>query len=144
MHIGQIWSDLEILMQTNEHIDQVVVGFYGDQFHAEMLETNYAQIYKIPKSISGNENEEMSRLLNQDEVNKVVFALNGSIACGPDGFTMHFFKCCWEIIGDDVTKLVRVFLLWTRDVKICYSYQLNIYTQETISTKLLRFKTNKS
>ena len=74
------------------------MGFYGEQFHAEMLETDYAQIYKIPKSISDNENEEMSRLLDQDEVKKVVFALNGSIACGPYGFTGHFFECCWDII----------------------------------------------
>ena len=96
------------------------MGFYGEQFHAEMLETNYVQIYQIPKSISDDEIEAMSRLLDQDEVKKVVFALNESIACGPDGFTGHFSKCCWEIIGDDITKLVRAFCLWARDVKICY------------------------
>ena len=42
-----------------------------------------------------------------------------------------------EIIGDDVTKLVRAFFLWAGDVKICYSYKLSISTQETISTKIL-------
>ena len=51
---------------------------------------------QIPKSISDDENEAMSWLLDQDEVNKVVFAFNGGIACGPDGFTGHFFKCCWR------------------------------------------------
>ena len=56
----------------------------------------------------------MSRLLDQDELKKVVFALNQSIACGPDGFTGHFFKCCWEIIGNDVTKLVRDFFYTVR------------------------------
>ena len=126
-------TDYEITLQRNEQIGQVVVGFFEQQFHAKMLETDYAQIYKIPKSISDNENEEMSRLLDQDEVKKVVFALNGSIACGPDGFTRHFFKCCWEIIGNDVTKLVRDFFIRLGDVKIRYSYQLSIATQERIN-----------
>ena len=120
------------------------MGFYGEQFHAEMFEMDNVLIDQIPKTISDDENEAMSRLLDQDELKKVVFALKQSIACGPDGFTGHFFKCCWDIIGDDVTKLVRVFFLWAGVVKICYSYQLSISTQETISTKILRSKTNKS
>ena len=96
MHIGQILSNKEITLQANKQLDQVVVGFYGEQFHEELFETDYVQNYHIPKSISHDENEAMSRLLYKDEVNKVVFAFNGGIACGPDGFTVHFFKCCWR------------------------------------------------
>ena len=70
MHIGKILSDQSITLQTNEKIDQAVVGFYGEQFHAKILETDYVQIDQIPKSISYDKNEAMSRLLDQDEVKK--------------------------------------------------------------------------
>ena len=72
------------------------MGFYGEQFHAEMFEMDYVKNYQIPKSISYDKNEATSRLLDQDDVNKVVFEFNGSIPCGPDVFTGHFFKCCWR------------------------------------------------
>ena len=62
LHIGQILCDQAITLQTNEKIDQVVVGFYGEQFHANILETDYVQIDQIPKSISDEKNEAMSRL----------------------------------------------------------------------------------
>ena len=55
-------SNQEITLQTNEQIDQVIVGFYGEQFHAEMFEMDNVLIDQIPKTISDDENEAMSRL----------------------------------------------------------------------------------
>ncbi|WMV21122.1 hypothetical protein MTR67_014507 [Solanum verrucosum] len=81
LHIDEIVTDQEITLQTNEQIGLAAVGFFEEQFRAEMLETDYAMIDHIPKSISDDENDSMSRLPDQDE----------------------------EIIGDDATKLVRAF-----------------------------------
>ena len=64
LHIGQILTDQEITLQTNEKIDKVVLGFYGEQFHAEMLEMDYVKNYLIQKSVSDDKNETMSRLLD--------------------------------------------------------------------------------
>lgn len=44
-----------------------------------------------------------------DEVRKVVFELNMNSASGPDGFTSVFYQCCWVIIGEDITRMVRAF-----------------------------------
>ena len=70
MHIGQIVTDQEIMLQTNEQIGHVVVVFFNEQFHVKKMKTDYAVIDKILKSISDDENEAMSRLLDQDEVKK--------------------------------------------------------------------------
>ena len=40
------------------------VAFFEEQYHVKMLEMDYAVIYQIPKSISDDENEAMSRLLD--------------------------------------------------------------------------------
>ena len=41
MQTGQIVTDYEITLQRNKQIGQVVVGFFEEQFHEEMLETDY-------------------------------------------------------------------------------------------------------
>lgn len=51
----------------------------------------------------------MTRNPDSDQVKKVVFDLNRGSACGPDGFSGLFFQCCWEIVREDITKLVRAF-----------------------------------
>jgi len=63
----------------------------------------------VPRIISQEENEEMISLPDKEEVKTVLFKLNGRSACGPDGFIGHFFQSCWEIVGDDITKIVRAF-----------------------------------
>jgi len=73
--------------------------------------------------ISDYQNKEMTKLPSHDEVKKVVCILNGDSACGPDGFSGLFFQSCWEIIGEDITKLVRAFFLWSGATKICITYQ---------------------
>lgn len=33
----------------------------------------------------------------------------GDSASGPDGLTGHFYQACWEIVGEDVFKVVKAF-----------------------------------
>lgn len=47
----------------------------------------------IPKYISTEENEKMTKLPDHEKVKRVVFVLNGSIGCGTNGFLqVNFFK----------------------------------------------------
>lgn len=41
----------------------------------------------------------------------MVFELNGDSASGPDGFSGLFFQICWDIIGDDITRTVRIYFM---------------------------------
>ncbi|XP_059284936.1 uncharacterized protein LOC132038264 [Lycium ferocissimum] len=45
----------------------------------------------------------------KEEVKAVVFQLNGESAGGSDGFTSVFYQACWEIIGEDVTNMIKAF-----------------------------------
>jgi hypothetical protein len=40
----------------------------------------------------------LERAFEEEQVRKVVFAMNGDKAPGPDGFTMAFFQACWEVL----------------------------------------------
>uniref|UniRef100_M0ZKY9 RNA-directed DNA polymerase (Reverse transcriptase) n=1 Tax=Solanum tuberosum TaxID=4113 RepID=M0ZKY9_SOLTU len=51
----------------------------------------------------------MERLPTEDKVKRVIFSLNGDSSSGPDGFSGQFFQSCWNIIGEDITNMVRAF-----------------------------------
>lgn len=51
----------------------------------------------------------MIKLPDPEEVKQAVFELSSENAAGPNGFTSLFFQMCWEIIAEDITRLVRAF-----------------------------------
>jgi hypothetical protein len=50
------------------------------------------------------------RLLITEEILNTIKQLPLDKAPGPDGFTRHFYKCCWPIIKDDI--LAAVSTVW--------------------------------
>lgn len=51
----------------------------------------------------------MVKLSDQEEIKGWVFDLNGVSAYGPDSFSGLCFQKIWDIIGENITKLVRAF-----------------------------------
>ena len=50
-----------------------------------------------------------------EEIQKTMFAIDGEKAPGLDGYTAHFFKEAWSIVGEDVTAAI-LFFFQTRDL----------------------------
>ncbi|GKA68671.1 RNA-directed DNA polymerase, eukaryota, reverse transcriptase zinc-binding domain protein [Tanacetum coccineum] len=51
----------------------------------------------------------MVRNVSDDEVKKAIFDIDDNKAPGPDGYSSHFFKASWDIVGKDVCKAVKEF-----------------------------------
>jgi hypothetical protein len=51
----------------------------------------------------------LEREFEEEEVRKVVMALEGDKAPGPDGFSIAFFQVCWEVVKEDIMKIFREF-----------------------------------
>ncbi|GKD24600.1 putative reverse transcriptase domain-containing protein [Tanacetum coccineum] len=47
--------------------------------------------------------------VSNDEVKSVIFSMGGDRAPGPDGFTVAFFKKACDVVGEDITCVVRDF-----------------------------------
>jgi hypothetical protein len=47
----------------------------------------------------------LERAFQEEEVRKVVSAINGEKAPGPDGFSMAFFQACWDVLSLDIMKV---------------------------------------
>ena len=53
--------------------------------------------------------KELVKLVSALEVKTTMFSINGEKALGPDGYTSHFFKVAWRIVGEDVTDAILSF-----------------------------------
>ncbi|OMO58928.1 reverse transcriptase [Corchorus capsularis] len=55
-------------------------------------------------------NASLDAMFTPDEVKKAVFQMQGDTAPGPDGMSPLCFQNCWNIIEDDLCKMVLAFL----------------------------------
>lgn len=62
------------------------------QFTEDKLADDFGMLDCIPKLITEEKNESITRLLSGEEIKRVVFELNGGNAAGLDGFTRTFYK----------------------------------------------------
>nr|XP_016479792.1 PREDICTED: uncharacterized protein LOC107801044 [Nicotiana tabacum] len=68
----------------------------GDWLESEDLMANAANL-------------EVCKFPTIEEVKGEVFALSGDSASRPDGFIGLFYKHCWDIVGEDIFKLLQEF-----------------------------------
>lgn len=85
--------------------------FFQEIFKEAAIRDHADMLKNIPNIISQDENDQMAVESIIDEVKTVVNDLNGDSSYGPDGFSGTFFQQCSEIVGEDVTKVVKVFFL---------------------------------
>jgi exonuclease III len=64
-------------------------------------------ISEVPNLITGDENKVLNRPISDKEIKQVVFSMHPDKAPGPDGYTVHFYTQCWDIINKDLCKMVR-------------------------------------
>ncbi|WMV59326.1 hypothetical protein MTR67_052711 [Solanum verrucosum] len=97
------------IINSPHNIGEEAVNVFKEQFMETSEEYNLEVLECIPKLIKEEENEEMGKMPTKEEVKHVVFSLNGDSASGQDGFSRHFFQSCWEVIGNDITNMVKAF-----------------------------------
>lgn len=56
-------------------------------------------------------NEALTAPITDNEIKDVVFSINPEKAPGPDGMTSLFYQRFWNLIGKDVIRMVRDFLI---------------------------------
>lgn len=63
----------------------------------------------VPTLVTEEDNFFLNLPVSAEEVKREVDELNGDSACGPDRFNDVYFQKCWDVIGQDVCKVVAGF-----------------------------------
>eukprot|EP00253_Pinus_taeda_P028466 PITA_28466 len=61
----------------------------------------------IPRLITEEQNWSLRKKITMEEVEEAVRSMPNDKAPGPDGFTINFYKACWEIVKYDIWEIVE-------------------------------------
>jgi hypothetical protein len=63
----------------------------------------------IPSLVRRNNNSTLMKPFSEEEINNVIWSMEPDKAPGPDGFTIHFYRACWDIIKTDLLRMIKYF-----------------------------------
>jgi hypothetical protein len=63
----------------------------------------------IPSLVSRNDNSALMKPFSEEEINNVIWSMEPDKAPGPDRFTIHFYRACWDIIKTDLLRMIKSF-----------------------------------
>jgi hypothetical protein len=94
----------DTLSSKQTEIGEHVVEFYQKLFSEPSRWR--PRVYGISfDSILESDASWLERAFKEEEVRKVVSAMNGDKAPSLDGFSMAFFQACWDVVRVDITKV---------------------------------------
>lgn len=61
----------------------------------------------IPNLVNEEDNDSLLSPVTEEEITSVVWSMELDKAPGPDGFSVHLYRICWEIIKNNLFRLIR-------------------------------------
>jgi len=107
--------DGDLAFEDPKDIEEHILSFYKTLYDSSDINNVSINFKKdmiavyIPRVVSQNENYNLVRFPSNDEIKKIVFALNSDSGRGSDGFGGSFFHGCWDIMGSDACNVVKQF-----------------------------------
>eukprot|EP00253_Pinus_taeda_P020488 PITA_20488 len=95
---------------------------------------------KIPLLVNAEDNLVLCSPISEEEIIKVIWSMEADKAPGPDGFTIHFYKACWEVIKVDLLTMIRGFMKKAKIGGGTNSTYLALIPKETNLESFARFR----
>ncbi|KAG6469541.1 hypothetical protein ZIOFF_070470 [Zingiber officinale] len=106
--IFRIWEEGQCLDQP-ERIRESGVRYFQELLTGETVDSTAVDTDLIPTLVSTEDNLMLAALPSAEEVKQMVWSMCQDSAAGPDGFSVAFYRACWEIVGEDVLQVVLDF-----------------------------------
>ena len=93
-----------------EDIKKEASSHFGKLYTQEGVdnkEQSWQFMEQISHLIKEEDNQELNKVVIEAEVKAVVYQFYLDKAHGPDDFTLHFYRDCWEIIKKDLLCMIR-------------------------------------
>lgn len=93
-------------MEDKDVIASMFVSHFQAAFTSAPHHSHPEVLAHIPHVLGDNLNQMLCAVPSIADIKKVVFSMAPDSAPGLDGFTGHFFQCCWDSISHDVCAAV--------------------------------------
>eukprot|EP00253_Pinus_taeda_P013620 PITA_13620 len=112
-HIAKIITSRGQVCRGFDQIKEVVVNHFQNLLSAdkEGSEEDVEEfLTNIPQLVSAEDNNILLRPAIEAEIADIVWSMEPDKAPGPDGFSIHFYRKCWDLIKTDLTRMVHGFM----------------------------------
>eukprot|EP00253_Pinus_taeda_P036029 PITA_36029 len=103
---GQVCRGFEQIKEATANNFQNLLSARKDGSEEDIEEF----LTNIPQLVSSNDNDTLLSLATEEEISNIVWSMEPDKAPGPDGFSIHFYRICWEIIKADLLRMVQGFM----------------------------------
>ena len=96
--------------ESHQEIETALVKHFHEiaqETHQDISEAIQKITQHIPRLVTEEQNIFLNKTISTDEVDQALQEMPSAKALGPDGFTVEFFKACWEIVKYDIYKVVE-------------------------------------
>ncbi|KAL9685919.1 hypothetical protein QQ045_023373 [Rhodiola kirilowii] len=120
-------NKMKLELEDGSHTeDAAIIGnkavtYFQELFGSFPMSSDPEMNFNSPPTLSEEQNSEIIKLPDEDEVRLDVTGMNPSSSPGPDGFTGKFFCSCWSIVKDDLMEAVRGFFVGIQIPKLISS-----------------------
>nr|XP_026429227.1 uncharacterized protein LOC113325233 [Papaver somniferum] len=97
---GTVVTDQRILAN-------MLVEHFQNKFKTQAVDLTGSIFNVIPKILTEEDNTILDDVPTNIETKNVVFGMDANSSPGPDGFPGSFFKFAWEIVGEDMIKVIQ-------------------------------------
>jgi len=111
-HISELTSSDGTILKGNDQLK----GAAETHFHnlleeegacCEEITTKY--LSNTPLLLSREDNAALLKTFSEDEIIKVIWSMEPDKAQGPDGFSIQFYKTCWDTIKSNLVRMIKGF-----------------------------------
>jgi hypothetical protein len=142
-HISDITTNDGNICKGIDQIKAAAVSHFHHLYSKENddnEEGNKEFLKNIPTLVTKEDNTTLLSPTNEEEISKIIWSMAPDKAPGLDGFTIHFYRICWNINKSDLIRMIKGFLQKSKLGGCTNSTFLVLIPKETNPTSFDRFR----
>ncbi|XP_026416759.1 uncharacterized protein LOC113312218 [Papaver somniferum] len=101
-----------VKLVEDQEIAKECISFHSELFGSDLPEDVSTQSvfnFNLNACIQQDDVADLIKPVTREEIVAALHSIGSSKAPGPDGFTNHFLKSCWPLVGDDFFAAIQNF-----------------------------------
>ena len=109
--INSLQDEHGVIYRGHTEISRVAIKYFQDLYTSEGTDPDkYASVFQnFQQKVTPEMNQDLTRMVTEEEVYKAVMDIGAHRAPGPDGFSAVFYHTYWDEIKDDIMKEITCF-----------------------------------